>query len=224
MENVFLAVDKRYLGKNLKSVDILILAQIEEFQRNGKPCYVTNQQFSDMFGESESTIKRSLDKLEEMNLIKRTTVYVDGNGRATKQRVITVCDGRFKMNLPNKMEGSKNDDGRFKSEEWKVHNEPIKENKNINKKKNSNSFLSNRDSLQQASDYQKKNSTTTLADHLLQGFLNTISEEHPSKPSPEELHGYNPPHNRRRSLEELENDTVSIIDQEAADREAGLID
>ena len=80
MDNCFLAINKEYFGKGLKSIDILILAQIEEFQRNKRECYVTNKQFSEMFGESESTVKRSLSRLIEEKCIIKETHTVIGNG------------------------------------------------------------------------------------------------------------------------------------------------
>lgn len=92
MENTFLAINKKYFGMGLKSIDILIVAQIEEFQRNGCDCYVTNKQFADMFGESERTINRVIAKLEELNVIKRKTTFIDGNGRGNRQRILTVND------------------------------------------------------------------------------------------------------------------------------------
>lgn len=92
MTNNFLAIDKKYLNKHLKSIDILIIAQIEEFYRNGHECYITNKQFSEMFGESESTIKRSLGKLEELQIIKRDVTFVVGNGRSNRQRILTLKD------------------------------------------------------------------------------------------------------------------------------------
>lgn len=142
----FLAVNKKYFELGLKSVDLFVIAQIEEFQRNGHECYVTNEQLSKMLNESESTIKRSIDKLEKMNIIKRNTTFVKGQGRSNKQRTMTI--NPFKdwkvQNEPTKkdeckvqkqeMESSDVDDGRFKNDEWKVHNEPIKNNLKNNKK------------------------------------------------------------------------------------------
>ena len=92
MENTFLAINKKYFGLGLKSIDILIIAQIEEFQRNGCDCYVTNKQLSDMFGESEPTIKRAIAKLEELNIIKRKTTFIEGNGRGNRQRILSIND------------------------------------------------------------------------------------------------------------------------------------
>lgn len=135
----FLQVDKDLLGKGLKSIDVLILAQVKEFERNKCECFLTNEQFAEMFGESVSTIKRSLDKLENMKLIKRDTKYIDGNGRANRQRVIK--SGKSKKNPPKKMVGSKSDNGRFKDEEWSGQDEPIKD-KEKEKEKINNSLRS----------------------------------------------------------------------------------
>ena len=136
----FLQVDKDLLGKGLKSIDVLILAQVKEFERNKCECYITNEQFAEMFGESVSTIKRSLDKLEKEKLIKRDTKYVDGNGRANRQRVIK--SGKSKKNPPKKMVGSKDDDGRFNNEEWSGQEEPIKDKEKEKEKINNNSLRS----------------------------------------------------------------------------------
>ena len=135
----FLQVDKDLLGKGLKSIDVLILAQVKEFERNKCECFLTNEQFAEMFGESVSTIKRSLDKLEKEKLIKRDTKYIDGNGRANRQRVIK--SGKSKKNPPKKMVGSKSDNGRFKDEEWSGQDEPIKD-KEKEKEKINNSLRS----------------------------------------------------------------------------------
>ena len=102
-----------------------------------------------MFGESVNTIKRSIQKLEEKKIISRKTSFVNGNGRSNRQRILslnpitqwkaqngpTINNGRLIMDSPL-MEGSNVDDGRPKSEEWKAHNEPIKDNIKDNKKDN----------------------------------------------------------------------------------------
>lgn len=138
MENTFLATNKEYLNIGLKSIDILIIAQIEEFRRNKCECYVTNKQFSDMFGESEDKIKRSLAKLEKMNIVKRTTMFVKGNGRRNRRRILSINDKKeWKVNCyTTKMEGAKSDNGRCKNSKWKDHNAPIKENIKYKEKDN----------------------------------------------------------------------------------------
>ena len=85
----FLAVDKNLLGKGLQPIDILILAQIQEFERNNG-CYVTNQQFADWFGVSTKTIERTLDKLEELKYIDRDTKTIGDNGQKSKQRKLST--------------------------------------------------------------------------------------------------------------------------------------
>ena len=172
MENTdwYLAVKKRNQGLGLKSLELLILSQIDEFQSNGLDCYMTNEQFSYLFGESVSKVKRSLDRLEELNVVKRNVSFVQGNGKANKQRVLSL-NKREKWKVHNEpckimeghsepsksdlvghsepskikmeghiepcksMEGSKIDDGRFKTAKWKVHNEPIKDKEKKNKRK-----------------------------------------------------------------------------------------
>lgn len=142
MDNNFLAINKDYLNYDLKSIDILIIAQIEEFDRNKNFCHLSNQQFAEMFGESKSTIKRTIDKLEKLNIIKRQTTFIKNNGRGNKQRILslnnrskwkvqnepTINNGKSIMNPPSKMEGSNVDNGRSKNTQWKVQNDPIKDN------------------------------------------------------------------------------------------------
>ena len=139
MEN-FLAVNKEYLGMGLKSIDILIISQIEEYKRNECDCYITNEQFANMFGDSRETIKRSLTKLENMGIISRKTKFIEGNGRANRQRVLSLNKrNKWKAHSePTKdaMEGSNIDNGRLKSQEWKAHSEPIKEKEKEKEKEN----------------------------------------------------------------------------------------
>lgn len=125
MDNNFLAVNKDYFSMGLKSIDLLIIAQIEEFKRNGCECYMTNEQLSDMFGESISTIKRALSSLETKGIIKRKTSTVSNNGQKSKQRILSISKVQ---NEPTFKQGSNNTEARFKNEESKVHNEPIKDN------------------------------------------------------------------------------------------------
>ena len=112
MENTFLAANKEYLSIGLKSIDILILAQIEEFQRNECECYVTNKQFSEMFGESEDKIKRSLAKLEKMNIIKRNTAFIEGNGKCNRRRTLSINDKKEWKVQKLVMDGAKIANGR----------------------------------------------------------------------------------------------------------------
>ena len=150
MENKFLAIDKKYFNKEFKSIELLIIAQIEEFERNNCECYITNEQLSDMFGESISTIKRALSSLETKGIIKRKTSTVSNNGRKSKQRILSISKVQNEPNLnqndvkKSNKQGSDAKKVRFKNEESKVHNEPIKEKKKENKKDNNNNNDFNR--------------------------------------------------------------------------------
>lgn len=130
IEHKFLAVSKQYLDIGLKSIDIMIIAQIEEFERNNCKCYMTNKQFANILRESESTVKRSIQKLESLNVIKRHTAIVSGNGRANKQRILSLNKyDEWKGQIePTKMEGSNINNGRVKNDQWKGQNDPIKDN------------------------------------------------------------------------------------------------
>lgn len=93
MEGCFLAVDKRYFALcrreelHLKSQDILILAQVEEFWRSGRPCWLTNRTLAENIGESESTVKRSLDRLCALGFISRETTVRHN----VRQRLLHFC-------------------------------------------------------------------------------------------------------------------------------------
>ena len=121
MNNSFLAINKGYFGTGLKSIDILIISQIEEFERNNCKCYLTNKQFAEMFGESESTIKRALDKLDDMNYINRNTINNANGSKQSRQRTITLGkEARCIMNFASDKQGSNVDEARFKNEVSKV--------------------------------------------------------------------------------------------------------
>ena len=99
MDDKFLAVNKQYFDLGLKSLDVLILAQINEFNRNDCECYVTNQQLSDLFNESVRTIARVLDRLEGLNFIKREIVIRKEFGRANRFRVMSVNNDIIKASV-----------------------------------------------------------------------------------------------------------------------------
>ena len=90
--NKFLAVNKSYLNSDLQPIDILILSQVAEFSRNQCDCCLTNEQLSKMFGATLYAVKTSLDKLENRKYITRSIVYVEGHGRANKQRLIKLTE------------------------------------------------------------------------------------------------------------------------------------
>lgn len=141
----FLKVDNKYFSLaslGFKSIDILILAKITEFSNKELPCYITNEQFSLMFGDSISTIKRVLDRLEQRNLIIRKVFLTDTNGQASRVRALFINKEQLKMQLEiclekgrfkNNKVGSNIEKGRFKKCERSVHREPKINNKTDNK-------------------------------------------------------------------------------------------
>lgn len=163
MDN-FLSINKKYFNIGLKSIDILILSQIEEYQRNNCECYITNQQFSDMFGESVSTIKRSIDKLEQKGMLERKTRSRTDNGEKSKERTLNVIKVHSELNFKNK-QGSNVEQARFKNEKSKVHNDLIKENKKEKKKDN----INNNDFEEIISALSQRGIDTTMED-VIKGY------------------------------------------------------
>ena len=86
MTNIFLKINKDLFKLKLNPTEILILAQIMEFNTNTGDCYVTDKQFADNYSVSESTIKREIKKLDEMGYIIRETKNVKGG----KERHIKI--------------------------------------------------------------------------------------------------------------------------------------
>ena len=84
--NYFLKVDKDLFKLGLNPTEILLLAQISEFQTNTGVCFMSDKALAENFGVSESTIKRELKKLEELGFITRTTKNIKGG----KERVMKV--------------------------------------------------------------------------------------------------------------------------------------
>jgi DNA-binding MarR family transcriptional regulator len=70
----------------------LILAQVEEFVRNGCECYVTNQQFAEMFSVTQPTVDAAIKRLEELNYIRRDTKVTAGNNRANRVRKLLLVN------------------------------------------------------------------------------------------------------------------------------------
>lgn len=85
-----LPVKKEYFGTGLKCLDMLIISTIEEYENCGKKCQLANKTLSSMFHRSESTIKRAINKLEKLSIIKRNTFFTSKNGQSSKKRILTL--------------------------------------------------------------------------------------------------------------------------------------
>lgn len=78
MTNIFLKINKDLFKLGLNPTEILILAQVMEFQTNTGICFITDKQLAEQFGVSESTIKREIKNLEDFGYISRETKNVRG--------------------------------------------------------------------------------------------------------------------------------------------------
>lgn len=90
MSEVFLKVNKKYFNKKLKPLEILILSQIEELNKNNRECYLTNEQFAEMFCVSKPTVDSAINKLEKAKYIKRVTTVESSNGCANRVRKLVA--------------------------------------------------------------------------------------------------------------------------------------
>lgn len=87
MTNLFLKINKDLFKLGLNPTQILILAQVIEFNTNTGNCFISDKQLAAQFGVSESTIKREIKKLdEELGYISRETKNVKGG----RERIIKV--------------------------------------------------------------------------------------------------------------------------------------
>lgn len=108
MSNNFLKVNKDLFNLGLAPIDILIVAQIMEFQTNTNDCFISNEKLAEQFGVSESTVKRSLDKLvKELKIVVRDTKNCQkGKDRHMKVNVEKIEElARAKMNLAKEEDG-----------------------------------------------------------------------------------------------------------------------
>ena len=123
IDDTFLAMNKKYLSIGLRLIDVFIISQIDEFQRNNCECYLTNKQLSEISGESEDAVKRSINKLEKMNVIKRNTTFIGGNGKATRRRVLILNNKEewIEHIALTKMDGTKFGYGRGKNDKWNIN-------------------------------------------------------------------------------------------------------
>lgn len=156
----FLSVRSSLMGHGLKAIDILIAAKVQEFGINELECYITNETFSEMFGESVSTVRRSIERLIKLSILEKSHGYVGGYGRGNYRRTLKMLpmsnwdielsksdddNGVFYMSSPSEendngvfTESSPSDNGVFKSDEWGVHIEQLIDNKKDNNTRKDN--------------------------------------------------------------------------------------
>ena len=103
MEEIFLKVSKNrcFGNKDLKDIDMLVLSQIEEFERNNKTCYITNETMANNFNCDVSTINRSIQKLAKMNYIHIEKEYKNINGKIVSTRYLYTNKEKWSMQNSN---------------------------------------------------------------------------------------------------------------------------
>ena len=99
----FLAIDKRLLGKGLNPTELLIYAQVAEYNRTTGDCFISDKTMAEMFGVSESTISRAVKALEEKKLIRRETKNVRGG---KERHIFIVDDTTVKMTVDSSLQAS----------------------------------------------------------------------------------------------------------------------
>ena len=106
-KEVFLKVSKnRYFNrKDISTLDMLILSQIEEFERNEKSCYMTDEVFASNLNSSISTINRAIKSLTERRFINKTTKNVNVEGKVKTIRQLSI----IKKDMTNQNDNTSNE-------------------------------------------------------------------------------------------------------------------
>lgn len=92
MTNLFLKVNKDLFKLGLAPVEILILAQIMEYETNTGKCFISDATLAEMFGVSAKTISRAISNLESKGYIKRDTRNVKGGRERIMLPVIEAIE------------------------------------------------------------------------------------------------------------------------------------
>lgn len=106
-KEVFLKVSKnRYFNrKDISTLDMLILSQIEVFERNEKSCYMTDEVFASNLNSSISTINRAIKSLTERHFINKTTKNVNVEGKVKTIRQLSI----IKKDMTNQNDNTSNE-------------------------------------------------------------------------------------------------------------------
>lgn len=78
MTNVFLKVNKDLFKLGLNPTEILVLAQVIEFNTTTGDCFISDKALAEAFGVSDKTISRTISALEDKGFIVRDTRSAKG--------------------------------------------------------------------------------------------------------------------------------------------------
>ena len=98
----FLMVNDKYLSRDIKPIEFCILAKVEEFEKKGMDCYISNENFAKLFNVSRGTIINSINKLIEKGLLEK--VNKKYNGRGKDIRILTIPDVEKNSSMGTKIE------------------------------------------------------------------------------------------------------------------------
>ena len=94
-------------GKDISvdHLDCLIIARVNDFQKNNMPCYLTNEQFANIFNISTRTIVRRIHNLCEIGILESDVTLRSDSGQASRVRNLRVnypqiglCRTTFNLN------------------------------------------------------------------------------------------------------------------------------
>jgi len=89
---------ERYLDTNLSLIEIIILSEVESFQKRGE-CYASNQHFADFLGISENRIKHIIPDLVERGYLDSVSVF--NQEKQKKERKLSISDRHLDQSAKN---------------------------------------------------------------------------------------------------------------------------
>lgn len=143
MENTFLRVFKEWFCLGLTPIEVMVMAQVAEFNLHNHECFESDEKFAHDFNVSVSTISRTIKSLKDKQYLKVITVNTQGGRKRTliyNQEFVEAAIVKMKFAEAN----SQNDDcGNVKLTFSNKQNDLIKDNTDkINIKDNSTNQLS----------------------------------------------------------------------------------
>lgn len=91
MTHLFLRVNKDLFNLGLNPTEILVLAQVMEYDTNTGDCFISDKALAKMLSVSEKTISRTMKALEDKGFITRSTKNIKGG----KERHIKSNAGKI---------------------------------------------------------------------------------------------------------------------------------
>lgn len=80
--------DDKEIG--IDHLDCLIIARVNDFQKNDMPCYLTNEQLANIFNVSPRTIVRRIHNLCEIKILESDVTLRSDAGQASRIRNLKV--------------------------------------------------------------------------------------------------------------------------------------